>query len=815
MHNSPVPVQAADHGVLVGGIGVWLVALLLLVFVVLSVVALGLLLWWLVRNFPGATAETGRRPHDHRAPTPTAGVPCPVCGHELPAGAPHGLCPRCLLVAGAEASSPAPDLAAATTAYRPGPAPQPPQELAGAFPQLEIFELLGRGGMGAVYKARQPHLDRLVALKVLPPETANDPAFGERFAREARALAKLNHPNIVAVHDFGQSGGFFYLVMEYVDGVNLRQAMRAGRLTPEEALRIVPQLCDALQFAHEEGVVHRDIKPENILLDRRGRVKVADFGLAKILGQSTGNASLTGTQQVMGTLHYMAPEQLAGARAVDHRADIYSLGVTFYEMLTGELPLGRFPPPSRKAALDARLDDVVLRTLEHAPADRYQHASDLKTDLDAIAHTPSTRPRPASDAPALRHTYAAWVGFPTLLLFGIFALAMALVFIDGGADKDTLVAAGRVTALLVGAFGALNLLWFVLGRHRSAPSTPDQQAAGHPWGGSGRRPHRPSGPRRAAESTPGPAGTDGPESGTRPIAGGPQESAAHASGWFVARLWRSPGRRAALAVAWTVACVVGYVVFWSAADPRADSESALYRGYIDSWYWPYHGVAESWVILEPVTPAYRRLVIKELIEVRRPGCRQDGLTPAGIRLADRTRHEFVLHLDGNDGQGRDLFVDALNRLAWHHRNRFNSNDVRGDLLDAPMVLSWMFDDMDKRKGERPPPDGLREQARFCIELIRQAATGRTPPRTFIGRETVGRLDAFAWDLRNRWMNELKPFPFRDWTGGEKTTLDPVVSIASVGVPLMLAVWAAALWFLYRRAARPSGPAADDERTIPT
>ncbi len=183
--------------------------------------------------------------------------------------------------------------------------------------------------------------------------------------------------------------------MEFVDGVNLRQAMRAGHLTPAEALRIVPQLCDALQFAHDEGVVHRDIKPENILLDKGGQVKVVDFGLAKLLGLSAADTGLTGTRQMLGTMHYMAPEQLAAARTVDHRADIYSLGVTFYEMLTGELPLGRFPPPSQQADIDARLDDVVLRTLEREPADRYQHASEVKTAVEAIVREPASGAPPA------------------------------------------------------------------------------------------------------------------------------------------------------------------------------------------------------------------------------------------------------------------------------------------------------------------------------------------------------------------------------------------------------------------------------------
>ena len=175
--------------------------------------------------------------------------------------------------------------------------------MASRFPQLEILELLGRGGMGAVYKARQKGLDRLVAVKILPPEVGADPAFAERFTREARALARLSHPNIVAVYDFGRphspspsgrgtasgargEGSLFYFVMEYVDGVNLRQAIQAGGMSPKEALAIVPQICDALQFAHDEGIVHRDIKPENILVDKRGRVKIADFGLAKLLGQA-------------------------------------------------------------------------------------------------------------------------------------------------------------------------------------------------------------------------------------------------------------------------------------------------------------------------------------------------------------------------------------------------------------------------------------------------------------------------------------------------------------------------------------------------
>jgi tRNA A-37 threonylcarbamoyl transferase component Bud32 len=271
-----------------------------------------------------------------------------------------------------------------TAAYS-GPVIAP--ELAGLamrFPNLEILELLGKGGMGTVYKARQTKLDRLVALKVLPGEAGRDPSFAERFLREARALARLNHPGIVAVHDFGELGGLLYFVMEFVEGANLRQVIRSGNLNADQSLAIVTQVCNALRYAHNENIIHRDIKPENILLDKQGRAKIADFGLAKLLGPERIDHTLTATQQAMGTLHYMAPEQLESAAKVDHRADIYSLGVVFYEMLTGQLPRGKFAPPSHKAGVDARLDAVVLRALESEPERRYQQVSEMQTAVEAI-----------------------------------------------------------------------------------------------------------------------------------------------------------------------------------------------------------------------------------------------------------------------------------------------------------------------------------------------------------------------------------------------------------------------------------------------
>jgi hypothetical protein len=248
-----------------------------------------------------------------------------------------------------------------------------------------MVECLGRGGMGIVYKARQKSLDRLVALKILAPEREKDPDFAARFAREAKTLAQLNHPNIVTVHDFGEAGGMFYLVMEFVNGVNLRHLLRDRRLAPEEALAIVPPVCEALQYAHDRGVVHRDIKPENLLLDREGRIKIADFGVAKILGGDVPAAAEADKREVVGTPQYMAPEQVGQPRKVDHRADIYSLGVVLYEMLTGELPAGKFEPPSRKVRVDVRIDDIVLRALEKKPELRYQQASQVKTAVETIA----------------------------------------------------------------------------------------------------------------------------------------------------------------------------------------------------------------------------------------------------------------------------------------------------------------------------------------------------------------------------------------------------------------------------------------------
>src|SRR5947199_1726898 len=318
---------------------------------------------------------------------------CQHCGKPLGAKAVQGLCPECFMKVGIGAGTVA-DTAddPRFRAKAPRFIPPAPEQLAPRFPQLEILGLIGQGGMGAVYKARQQQLDRLVAVKILPAETSQDPAFAERFTREARALARLNHPNIVTVYDFGQTDGFYYFLMEFIDGTTLRHLLADRKLTPREALAIVPQICEALQYAHDRGIVHRDIKPENILTDKAGRVKIADFGLAKLVETEPQSQRLTQPREVMGTPHYMAPEQVEKPQFVDHRADIYSLGVVFYEMLTGELPLGRFAAPSQKVQVDVRLDEVVLRALEKEPERRYQQASQVRTDVETIAMSPAIEP---------------------------------------------------------------------------------------------------------------------------------------------------------------------------------------------------------------------------------------------------------------------------------------------------------------------------------------------------------------------------------------------------------------------------------------
>jgi predicted Ser/Thr protein kinase len=321
----------------------------------------------------------------------------------LPADAPMGICPACLASAGFGIITN--EVQAEKRPFQ----PPTPEELAVHFPQLEVLGLLGCGGMGAVYKARQKRLDRVVALKILPRGIGTGPGFAERFEREARALAKLHHPRIVTLYEFGEADGLYYFLMEFVDGLTLRQLLSGRRLAPAEALAIVPKICDALQFAHDAGIVHRDIKPENILLGKDGEVKIADFGVAKIVADagaaepgSTGSAPAPSAQTevdgVIGTPAYMAPEQMTHPGEVDHRADIYALGVVLYQMLTGELPAKRVEPPSNKVRIDVRLDEVVLRALEKDPNLRYQRAGEVKTAVEEVTNANASAGAAANEA---------------------------------------------------------------------------------------------------------------------------------------------------------------------------------------------------------------------------------------------------------------------------------------------------------------------------------------------------------------------------------------------------------------------------------
>ncbi|HEV3026065.1 MAG TPA: serine/threonine-protein kinase, partial [Planctomycetota bacterium] len=346
-----------------------------------------------------------------------------------------GLCPRCLLKFTEELEAP-------------------------AFPGLDIVGVLGRGGMGIVYKALETAGGRPVALKILSPRFAASPEFVERFTREARALSQLSHPDIVSIESSGIHDGVPYLVMEYVEGNSLRKEIRKGRLSISRAIEIAGQVCEAIQYAHSRGVIHRDIKPENILIRPDGRVKIADFGLAKL--STADQATLTLTQAVMGTPHYMAPEQLDPKAGVDERSDLFSLGVVFYEMLTGELPIGRFKPPSAIGA-DLRVDSIVLDLLERNPEDRIPTAKELRRQLKRLDKRIAIQ-APPSEIPSRRRDPLA-----TVAGWGILGLIPSLFAVLGSYLKGDLswqanilfpfgAALALVTLLLSGAW-ALRMKW--------------------------------------------------------------------------------------------------------------------------------------------------------------------------------------------------------------------------------------------------------------------------------------------------------------------------------------------------------------------
>ncbi len=273
----------------------------------------------------------------------------------------------------------------------------------------EVLSPLGKGGMGEVYRARDTRLDRIDALKILPPELAVDPDRMRRFLREARAASALNHPNIATIYEVGESGGIQWISMELVEGVTLAERLKGRPLELDEILDIGIQIADALEEAHGKGIVHRDIKPSNLMITPNGQTKILDFGLAKVTRREglaqTAESSETHTQPglVMGTARYMSPEQVLG-QPVDHRADIFSLGVVLYEMTTGRPPFAGETPsaifdaivhqtPSWPARVHARIPEELERTINKALEKfremRYQSASDLRTDLRRLQDTDS------------------------------------------------------------------------------------------------------------------------------------------------------------------------------------------------------------------------------------------------------------------------------------------------------------------------------------------------------------------------------------------------------------------------------------------
>lgn len=352
---------------------------------------------------------------------------CKLCNREFhsPPGFPIALCSACIVGGTDEDTRPA------RSDGRPQSTQQPPsdgfeelQELQQLFPEFDFDGKLGAGGMGMVVKARQKNLDRWVAVKLLSPKLKGDPEFEERFEREARAMAMLNHPNIVGIHDYGIRGHFHYLVMEYVDGRDLHQLIRAGKIDPELAFSIIRQICAALHYAHKNGVVHRDVKPGNILVDSEGVAKIGDFGLARIAQQDL-EVSLTMTNAGMGTPSYMAPEQLTDAKSIDSRADIFALGVVVYEMLTGHVPAGNFPPPtSSYPRRNKRLDSAVLRAMEPDPEKRISDVRDIARSLRAGSRDKSSRKLAEDSPPPVGVETARWL-IPTLVVLALGGIVVA------------------------------------------------------------------------------------------------------------------------------------------------------------------------------------------------------------------------------------------------------------------------------------------------------------------------------------------------------------------------------------------------------
>ena len=324
----------------------------------------------------------------------------------------------------------------------------------------EILAALGAGGMGEVYRARDPKLNRDVAIKILPEALAADPAALARFEREAQAVAALSHPNILAIHDFGREGDTAYAVMELLEGETLRARLAHGALPARKAVELAAQIAEGLAAAHEKGIVHRDLKPENVFVTHDGRAKVLDFGLAKMTTAASGpdastrlTAGHTGAGTVMGTVGYMSPEQVRG-ETVEHRSDIFAFGAVLYEMLAGRQAFGRETPTesmtailkeeppeiaSTGSALSPALQRIVQHCLEKKPGERFQSARDVAFALQALSGTASGAASTRANAPPTRSARARLIG-PLIGALAGALLALVAVRVVQGRQADRVVA---------------------------------------------------------------------------------------------------------------------------------------------------------------------------------------------------------------------------------------------------------------------------------------------------------------------------------------------------------------------------------------
>lgn len=267
-------------------------------------------------------------------------------------------------------------------------------DLAPLFPGYEFEGLIATGGMGAVYCAVQKSLDRTIALKILPMEFSQDAAFCRGFETEAKAMARLNHPNLIGVYDFGSIKGMLYIVMEFVPGKSIYHSAHGQAIDPTEVIRLITAICGGLAHAHEHGIIHRDIKPANILLDLNAQPKIGDFGLARPIERKVEEG-----EEIFGTPHYTAPEVVEYPNSVDFRADIFSVGVMLHELLTGKLPADDPRPASQIVRCDIRFDAIIKRATQHLPAARYASANEMAKDLQAITNVSVSKARGAQGAP--------------------------------------------------------------------------------------------------------------------------------------------------------------------------------------------------------------------------------------------------------------------------------------------------------------------------------------------------------------------------------------------------------------------------------